>query len=43
MEKPEGDALPVHGDRVTVPVHPFEIVAVRVDYPEKGVGAAPGR
>ena len=43
MEKPEGDALPVHGDRVTIPVHPFEIVAVRVDYPEKGAGGAPGR
>lgn len=35
MEKPEGATLPVAGDRVTVPVHPYEIVAVRVDYPEK--------
>ncbi len=34
MEKPEGEALPVTGDSVTVPFHPFEIVAVRVDYPE---------
>lgn len=34
LEKPEGAALPIAGDRVTVPVHPYEIVAVRVDYPE---------
>jgi len=32
MEQPEGPALPVAGNRVTVPVHPYEIVAVRVDY-----------
>jgi alpha-mannosidase len=35
MEQPEGSALPVIGDQVTVPVHPFEIVSVRVDYPHK--------
>ncbi|HET7348100.1 MAG TPA: glycoside hydrolase family 38 C-terminal domain-containing protein, partial [Acidobacteriaceae bacterium] len=35
LEKPQGAALQVTGDRVTVPVHPYEIVAVRVDYPEK--------
>ncbi|HZZ38620.1 MAG TPA: glycoside hydrolase family 38 C-terminal domain-containing protein [Acidobacteriaceae bacterium] len=35
MEKPEGEPLPVTGDHVTVPFHPYEIVAVRVDYPEK--------
>ncbi|HEV2463984.1 MAG TPA: glycoside hydrolase family 38 C-terminal domain-containing protein [Acidobacteriaceae bacterium] len=35
MEKPEGGPLSVTGDKVTVPVHPFEIVAVRVDYPHK--------
>ena len=34
MEKPEGSALPVEGDHVTVHFRPFEIVAVRVDYPE---------
>ena len=33
MEAPQGSPLQVEGDRVTVPVHPFEIVAVRVDYP----------
>jgi alpha-mannosidase len=32
MEQPEGTALAVTADKVTVPVHPFEIVAVRVDY-----------
>jgi alpha-mannosidase len=34
MEKPEGAALPVEGDHVTVHYKPYEIVAVRVDYPE---------
>jgi alpha-mannosidase len=34
MEKPEGDPLPLEGDRVTVHFRPYEIVAVRVDYPE---------
>lgn len=34
MEKPEGD-LPLKGNRVTVHVHPFEIVSFRLDYPDK--------
>lgn len=34
MEKPEGQALPVSGDHVTVHFRPYEIVALRVDYPE---------
>jgi alpha-mannosidase len=33
QEKPEGRALTVSEDRLTIPVHPFEIVSVRVDYP----------
>jgi alpha-mannosidase len=34
MEQPEGSALAVSADgKITVPVHPFEIVSVRVDYP----------
>jgi len=33
MEQPEGPTLSVAGNKVTVPVHPYEIVAVRVDYP----------
>jgi alpha-mannosidase len=35
MEQPQGSALSFTGDKVTVPVHPYEIVAVRVDYPHK--------
>jgi len=34
MEKAEGTALHIaDSDRITVPVHPFEIVTVRIDYP----------
>ena len=32
MEKPEGGALVLHGDSVTVPVTPFQIQTVRVAY-----------
>jgi len=35
MEKPEGAALPVSNDSVTVPIHPYEILTVRVDYPSQ--------
>jgi alpha-mannosidase len=35
MEKPEGSALPVSGDTLNVPIHPFEILTVRVDYPPR--------
>jgi len=34
MEKSEGSPLPVEGDHVTVHFRPYEILAVRVDYPE---------
>ena len=33
MEKPEGDALKVVDDTVTAPIHPYEILTLRVDYP----------
>jgi len=33
MEKAEGTPLAVTGDTVTAPIHPFEILTVRVDYP----------
>jgi alpha-mannosidase len=33
MEKPEGSSLPVSGNTVTAPIHPYEILTVRVDYP----------
>ncbi len=36
MEQPEGDPLKVEGDMVKVPVHPYEILTVRVDYPNSG-------
>ena len=32
MEKPEGSALAVTGNHVTVPVTPFQIQTVRIDY-----------
>jgi alpha-mannosidase len=35
MEKPEGSAIAVSGDKVVVPVTPFEIQTVRVDYARK--------
>ncbi len=34
MEKPEGAPLALNGDAVSVHFKPFEIVAVRVDYPQ---------
>ncbi len=36
MEQPEGDALKVEGDLVKVPIHPYEILTIRVDYPNGG-------
>jgi alpha-mannosidase len=41
MEQPEGSPLTLSPDsKITVPVHPFEIVSVRVDYPHAGPKAA---
>ncbi len=42
MEKPEGESLQVTGDQIAVPFRPFEIVAVRVDYPEKAPRSTEG-
>jgi alpha-mannosidase len=39
MEKPEGNGLQLKANRVTVHVHPFEIVSFRLDYPEKTGGS----
>jgi alpha-mannosidase len=36
METPQGRPLGVAADRVAVPFRPYEIIAVRVDYPENG-------
>jgi alpha-mannosidase len=39
MEKPEGEPLPVtSGHRVVLPVHPYEIVTVRVNYSTNDMG-----
>ncbi len=35
METPEGSPLPLRDNEVRVPFKPFEILALRVDYPEK--------
>jgi alpha-mannosidase len=35
MEAPEGSALETAGDTVRVPIHPYEILTVRVDYPRQ--------
>jgi alpha-mannosidase len=36
MEEPEGSALSVEGDVVKAPIKPYEILTVRVDYPNGG-------
>jgi alpha-mannosidase len=36
METPEGAPLTITGDVVKVPIHPYEIVTIRVDYPNGG-------
>ncbi|MFP5236245.1 MAG: alpha-mannosidase [Acidobacteriota bacterium] len=35
MEKPEGQPLQVNGDVVKAPIKPYEILTIRVDYPDK--------
>jgi alpha-mannosidase len=42
MEKPEGTALEVSHDTVIVPIHPYEILAVRADYPSQPQAAMDG-
>ncbi|MGB6974474.1 MAG: glycoside hydrolase family 38 C-terminal domain-containing protein [Terracidiphilus sp.] len=36
METPQGDPLPVTGNVVRVPIHPYEILTIRVSYPDGG-------
>ena len=36
METPEGGPLTVAGDVVKAPIHPYEILTIRVDYPNGG-------
>jgi alpha-mannosidase len=33
LEQPQGSSLAISGDQLTVPIHPFEILTLRVDYP----------
>jgi alpha-mannosidase len=35
LEEPQGSALTVTGDQVTVPIHPYEILTLRADYSPK--------
>ena len=35
MEKPQGSPLPVANNKVTVPIGPYEILSIRVDYPHQ--------
>ncbi len=37
QETPEGGALEVSGDTVRAPIHPYEILTIRVDYPAPAV------
>ena len=39
METPEGAPLAVTGDVVKAPIHPYEILTIRVDYPGGGTEA----
>ncbi len=36
MEEPQGSPLAIAGDVVKVPIHPYEILTIRVDYPQGG-------
>jgi alpha-mannosidase len=36
MEQPEGNPLKVEGDVVKAPIHPYEILTIRVDYAKAG-------
>jgi alpha-mannosidase len=36
METPEGSPLAITGDVVKLPIHPYEILTIRVDYPNGG-------
>jgi alpha-mannosidase len=36
METPEGSPVAITADVVNVPIHPYEIVTIRVDYPQGG-------
>jgi alpha-mannosidase len=35
LEQPQGPALQLHSDKVTIPIHAYEILSIQVDYPAK--------
>jgi alpha-mannosidase len=39
IEKPVGSPLSISGDKVTVPIHPYEILTIRADYPHENAEA----
>jgi alpha-mannosidase len=39
MEKPTGSPLNLSGDKVTIPIHPYEILSIRADYPHEKMDA----
>jgi len=41
LEQPQKSPLPITGNQVTVPIHPFEILALRVDYSRKAKDEEP--
>ena len=41
LEQPQGSALSVTGNQVTVPIHPYEILTIRVDYPRPAMPSTP--
>jgi alpha-mannosidase len=41
LEQPQGPALAVTGNQLTVPIHPYEILTIRVDYPRATAQSTP--
>jgi alpha-mannosidase len=39
MENPTGASLPLSANKVTIPIHPYEILSIRVDYPHTSTEA----
>jgi alpha-mannosidase len=42
LEQPQGSPLTITGNQLTVPIHPFEILTLRVDYVRDPKGKTPG-
>jgi len=39
MENTIGAPLPLSADKVTIPIHPYEILSIRADYPHTSTEA----